>query len=256
MAAWPRVAGKMKGRERILFLDYDGTLTRLVSHPADAVLSPARGEILKTLARSSKTRVALVSGRSLRDLSGMFSAPGIFYAGNHGLEIKGPGISFVHPAARKGRPVLRRFYRTLLKTMKPFNGVCVENKGLSLSIHYRACHSRRTAERAHAVFLKTFHENGMARGYRLSPGKKVWDLTPDVPWHKGAAVKAIIKKINTGAVPVYIGDDTTDEDAFPVVRKRGLAVRVGSPGASSKACYFLKSPAEVFKFLKRLLSFE
>ncbi len=256
LADWPRIKNKLKGRRRILFLDYDGTLTRLVAHPDDARLTPARKKVLNNLARSSKNNIALVSGRSMKDLPPLFSAPGIFYAGNHGLEIKGPGISFVHTAAHKCRSMLAKYHGLLERSLKPFSGVCVENKGLSLSVHYRACRSRSRVEKAHRLFLKTFQDHAMFRGYRLGTGKKVWEMKPDVPWHKGEAVKYMAKKIDPRAVIIYIGDDMTDEDAFPAVGKGGLAVKVGRGLDKTKARYFLRNPGEVFRFLKKLESLE
>jgi len=113
-----------------LFLDYDGTLTPITKKPDLAVLSKKRRSILKKLAESSQIKVAIVSGRKLSDVKKLVGLNNLLYAGNHGFEIKGPGINVIHPKAKKIKPVLKKISALLKKRLKNIEGAIIENKGL------------------------------------------------------------------------------------------------------------------------------
>jgi len=184
---------------------------------------------------------------------------GIIYAGNHGLEIEGPGINFVNPVAEELKPILRLVHYVLSRSLATIRGVFVENKGLSLSIHYRLSEENRVSEVERIV--KEFVGRGEAAGLaKITSGKKVVEVRPAIAWDKGKAVKLIMKRQarggrKSGFLPIYMGDDLTDEDAFKVIESYGgIAVYVGEENDLSVANYFLRSPTEVEDCINKLLS--
>ena len=135
-------------------------------------------------------------------------------------------------------------------------GAFVEDKGLSLSLHYRLVDKKQVPQ------IKTiFHEAVILylvrNKIKIKPGKMVLEVRPPAEWDKGKVVLWLLARRNfisgeKNVLPVYIGDDITDEDAFRALKRKGLTVFVGEPG-DSKADYYLKNTEEVVKFL-RLIS--
>jgi trehalose 6-phosphate phosphatase len=260
LSAWPKVALQLRDARHILLLtDYDGTLTPIVERPELANLIESTRLTLEALARLRGFRVGVISGRALTDLKDKVGIRGIIYAGNHGMEIEGPGISFVNPLAQEFRPLLSIVHYVLSRTVGRIKGVMVEDKGLSLSVHYRLVEEDKTEE-----VKDTFHRiTGGAEvlgKIKITSGKKVYEVRPAVTWDKGKAVKLLMKRHGKGGrksrlLPIYIGDDLTDEDGFKVIENygNGLSVFVGEEGQHSAARYSLKSPTEVAAFLKLLL---
>ena len=137
-SVWQEVARRLKAVRRVLLLcDYDGTLTPIVEKPELAILPEKTRELLLALVTQRSFTVGVISGRAMADIRQKVGIENIIYAGNHGLEIEGPGISFINPLAEEMRPVLRLIQQVLNKALSPIRGVFVENKGLSLTIHYR-----------------------------------------------------------------------------------------------------------------------
>jgi trehalose 6-phosphate phosphatase len=129
-------------------------------------------------------------------------------------------------------------------------GVLVENKGLTASIHYRRVAPWR---RAHLRAVVAEEVRGGPRGLRLSPGKMVLEIKPDIDWDKGRAVRELMRRAGElrRVFPIYLGDDRTDEDAFRALRGRGLTVRVG-PRRPTEARHRLRGVDEVWAFLSAL----
>jgi trehalose 6-phosphate phosphatase len=260
LSAWSKVAPRLRDARRILLLtDYDGTLTPIAEKPELANLSESTRLVFEALTSLHGFRVGVISGRALTDLKDKVGIRGIIYAGNHGMEIEGPGISFVNPLAEELRPILRIVHYILSRTVGRIKGVIIEDKGLSLSVHYRLVEEDRTEE-----VKNTFHR--IAGGaevlgkIKITSGKKVYEVRPGVTWDKGKAIKLLMKRYGegdrrSGLLPIYLGDDLTDEDGFRVIEDygNGLSVFVGEEGQASVARYFLKSPAEVAAFLGILL---
>jgi trehalose-phosphatase len=244
----------------MLLTDFDGTLTPIVERPELAVLSPGVRRLLRALAQCRGVKAGIVSGRALGDLKNRVGIRGLVYAGNHGLEIDGPGVRYVSPVAEELRPVLRAIHYVLGQTLSSVKGILLEDKGLSLSIHYRQVDRRRSSEVEHIVrhVVGTAEATGKAR---MTSGKKVYEVRPAVDWNKGKAVRLLMKRYGkggrrSGLVPIYLGDDATDEDAFRVVEAYGdgVTVFVGEPTSNTAARYFLESPEEVARFLETLLA--
>ncbi|MBI4387544.1 MAG: trehalose-phosphatase, partial [Candidatus Omnitrophica bacterium] len=180
------------------------------------------------------------------------------YVGNHGLEIEGPSIHYVNAEAKRFKGKLFRLARKFKVVFEPFNGVFVENKSLTLSIHYKNL-STKKINLARGAFLAVVKSYVKRKWVIIRKGKKVWEIRPDTGWNKGSAVQLILQRISRENgkqfFPIYIGDDETDEDAFRIVRKNGFSVKVtNQPTRRSKAHFHLKSPAEVNIFLKRFVT--
>jgi len=257
--AWQRVAARLRAAKHILFLsDYDGTITPIVERPEMAYLSSTARGFLQALARQRRFTVGIISGRSLEDLKRRVSIKGIIYAGNHGLEMEGPDISFINPTAEETEPVLSLLYPILSKAMKTVRGVLVEDKGLSLSVHYRMVSDDETDE------VKNILERVIATArslgkVRIASGKKVYEIRPVVDWDKGKAISLLLKKC-TGqrgkgeTLPIFLGDDLTDEDGFKAINKNnGISIIVGEKTDNTAALYSLRSPAEVEELMGMML---
>ena len=256
--SWQAFSTDCRAASHILLLaDYDGTLATIVGRPEDAVLSANVRQKLKDLARKSETSVGVISGRSIEELRSMVGIEGIYYSGNHGLEIDGPGLSFVSPGAEATRPIIAGLAHELAVAMKGIAGVIIQDKGFSLSVHYRLVKPEDVDAVTSAVQRVTAPhvDRGEIRAYAM---KKLWEIRPPIDWDKGNAVEVIareLKKIikQERLLIIYLGDDTTDEDAFSVVRRPdGWSIFVGEENQTSTADYFLNSTAEVEEFLARL----
>jgi trehalose 6-phosphate phosphatase len=255
-----RVMEQVHEAKRILLMsDYDGTLTPIVERPELARMPEETHRLLQRLALQSNFTVGIISGRSLGDLKEKVNLSRIIYAGNHGFEIEGPGFSFVNPIADEIKPILRIIRQILNMTVGTIRGVLVEDKGLTLSVHYRQVRDEEITEVRNKVegAVKGLLSRGIIR---VTPGKKVYEVRPAVPWDKGKAIRLLMKRYgkggrHSGLLPIYLGDDFTDEDGFRVIEKygNGITVRVGENSGDSTAKYYLCSPQEVQQFLTILL---
>jgi trehalose 6-phosphate phosphatase len=256
--AWDNVVRRLKSVGCILFLsDYDGTLTPIVDKPELAVLSQEMRNLLRILAKNKRYTVGIISGRALADLKNKVSLEGIIYAGNHGLEIEGFGTSFFEPIAEEMRPFLHMLNQALSVTLRGIKGVFVENKGLTLSVHYRMVDGMEE-KKVKGVFKRITDPLYITGKIRITQGKKVYEIRPPVDWDKGKAIAWLIEKFRdstrkSNILSIYLGDDLTDEDGFKMINKKnGISIFIGEESNLSAAQYFLKSPEEVAKFLNML----
>ena len=233
--------------EIALFLDFDGTISNIVPQPRDAVLGPDIRARIEALASRPDFTVAIVSGRALSDLRERAALDGIVYVGNHGLEIETGSTCFRDPRAEALRRELRSLSLQLKLALSETDGLEIEDKGVTLSVHFR-----RVNEHLHDwVRSVTFSTVARSRSFVCREGKMVLDVKPQIEWHKGYAVQWILREIAPeGALPVYIGDDVTDEDAFGAISE-GITIRVGESGETA-AQYFLPDVAAVGQFLQWL----
>jgi trehalose 6-phosphate phosphatase len=256
--AWNRIIQRLKSADHILLLsDYDGTLIPIVDRPELAVLAPETRRLLQILARDRRYTVGIVSGRALIDLKEKIGLDGIIYAGNHGLEIEGFGTNFLEPIAEEIRPFFQILSQVLTTTLRGIRGVLVEDKGLSLSVHYRSV-DEAEEDRVRDAFHKVTNPLHITGRIRITRGKKVYEIRPPVDWDKGKAVSWLVAKckeikVKSSILPLYLGDDLTDEDAFKVIEVcDGISVFVGPEESKSTARYYLNSPQEVVEFLSML----
>ena len=260
---WDSIVTRIKSSKHVLLLfDYDGTLTPIVDRPELADLHIESRQLLKALAHKPRFTIGIVSGRALNDLQGRADVSGIIYAGNHGLEIEGPGIEFIHPLTEEMGSIIRVIGKMLSKSFSKTRGVVVEDKGSTLSVHYRMVEDEEKVNEVRNVFEQVV---GLARSLgkiKTTSGKKVHEVRPNVPWHKGKAVKFIMKQYakngrQSGLLPIYVGDDLTDEDAFDVIEGYGgISIYVGSEDSPTAARYFVNSITEVAEFIQRLVTME
>ena len=237
----------------LLGLDYDGTLSPIVSRPEAAVLLPGAAAVLHSLAQRRDTQIAILSGRALADISARVGLEEAYYAGNHGLEISGPGVHRVHPRAAASRELLHEVAARLQEQLAAVPGAQVEDKGLTLTVHYRRVADERAERRTVAAVEQTC---APYEQLRLTHGKKVVEIRPAVDWHKGEALR-FLRNVVIGhaanAPTVFIGDDRTDEDAFRQVGTDGYAIIVAEAAPADTCAHaYLRSPLEVVDFLRRL----
>lgn len=235
------------GPPLLLFLDYDGTLVDFRDVPPRAILSPSRRTLLRRLAR--KNWVCIVTGRSLAEIRRLVGLRDMAYIGNHGLEMQWDRRTWIHPRALGLRPALRDVLGRIEHRSRRIPGRRVEDKGLTASVHFR---QMSPAARTRMRQILQAEMRAASQTFRLVAGKKVWEIRPRVSWDKGKAVSEIRRWLGTEkrALPVYIGDDRTDEDAFRELRADGLTFRVG--GGKTQALGRLRDVAAVWRFLGAL----
>ncbi len=246
---WPRVSARLgNGKGVLLLLDFDGTLSPLTGSPDLARLPAGVQGPLSRLNAHPRVHLAVVSGRALSDVEKRVGIKSAYYGGNHGLEIRGPGIFFQHPRALLLRPALQALARRARRILASVPGAWVEDKGLSLSLHDRAVPARHRPRLSRAVRLLRAQSRKLPVRWRR--GNRVWEALPSVRWDKGQAARILIEHLSD-PFSVAVGDDRTDEDLFRTVNGRGLSVRVG-PRPRSRARYYLEGQWEVPRFLESL----
>ncbi len=250
---WPSVSRRLASAPRVLLLfDYDGTLTPIAPRPEAATLSDETRRLLSTLAGMDRFAVGVVSGRGLPDLEAMVAVSGLVYAGNHGLEMKGQGIDFVHPEAPAYEASLAEVARLLERELANVPGILVDNKRLTLTVHYRNSPDSYGAQ-VHGAVEAVTAPYVEARQMKITGGKKVVEVRPNLDWGKGKAIEKIRESCGDSALPVFFGDDQTDEEGFAVVQDAGgLAVFVGPERDNTLALHRLDTPAEVGQVLSLL----
>lgn len=245
-----RVAGRPLG----LLLDFDGTLAPIASAPDLAALPAAVRHALRRIAASPAACVAVVSGRSLDDLQRRIGIASLIYAGNHGLEIASPQWTWTVPEAERARPAIAAAALRLRARLEAIPGIVIEEKGLTLGVHYRMT-PHPFVDTVHMAV----HEEAALSGGSLvvREGKLVFELRPQVAWDKGTAARWILQRrfgerwAEVAAV-IYMGDDRTDEDAFLALPPPAITVKIGSPLSPTSARFAARDTGDVAGFLARL----
>ena len=250
LASYGQLIGITSARESMLFLDFDGTLSPIVSDPGAARLVDGAAEALELVAEVCP--VAILSGRDLADVRNRVGIPNLWYAGSHGFEMTGPdGTHHQNEAAAAFVPVLERAAAELTRSLSRIPGVRVEHKRFAVAVHYREVAPDRVGEIVAAV-----HQLGAQDGLRVTGGRMVVELRPDLDWDKGTTLAWIRERLDpSGALlPIYIGDDLTDEDAFDAVQFAGIGIVVGHDEDGDRrtaARLSLQSPDQVREFVQR-----
>ncbi|MDI6799795.1 MAG: trehalose-phosphatase [Actinomycetota bacterium] len=248
--AWSIIRERIASAKGLLLLtDFDGTISPIVPHPKDAVISQKIKDLLSELKDKEDVRVAVISGRSLGDLKGRVGLSGVIYAGNHGLEIEAGSKKMTHPGAQEAASSILDLGRKLALKLSDYPDAALEEKGLTISLHYRQVKREDVAKikrMAHEVCEPFMASNRL----KMREGKEVIEFLPALSWDKGSAVRWIIDEVNLlGYLPIYLGDDLTDEDAFLALEEMGLTALVGEESPKSVAEYFLSDIGEVELFL-------
>lgn len=243
---------RVGARRLAIFLDYDGTLTPIVDHPEKALLPDRTRETIRRLSR--RCFVAIISGRDLESVRHLVSLEGLYYAGSHGFDIEGPEDSGVeHQVGLEFLPALDGAEAEVAATLSGIEGVLIERKKFAVAVHYRKVR-RNEIGRVRRLVEKSLAANP---SLHMACNNKVFELQPRLRWHKGAAVVWLLKRLDLDTpdvLPVCLGDDQTDEDAFRAIRERGIGIVVGEESRLSAATYRLRNPAETEVFLSRLIS--
>ncbi|KAF4400490.1 hypothetical protein CsatB_023789 [Cannabis sativa] len=255
-----------KGKQIVMFLDYDGTLSPIVADPDRAYMSDSMRKTVKSLARCFPT--AIVSGRCRDKVYSFVRLAELYYAGSHGMDIKGPakgskykkdnakGVLF-QPAS-EFLPMIDEVCKQLIEKTKSTPGAKVEHNKFCVSVHYRCVEEKKWNEVAQQVksVLKEYPK------LRLTHGRKVLEIRPTIKWDKGKALEFLLESLGfancADVFPVYIGDDRTDEDAFKTLRERGqgFGILVSKIPKDTNASYSLQEPTEVMNFLQKLVEWK
>jgi len=235
---------KMYQTRVLLALDYDGTLSPIVPHIGEAKIPASTLQLLKKV--SERHPVAIVSGRSFKDLASRMQIKAIVLVGSHGFDWG------TRSKEHKRFSILtRRWKKAMAALSKDFPGMVIEDKKISLSIHYRNVPRERRRE-----FVRLFKSiKNDIRQYRCVGGQYVFNLVPEGVPNKGGAVRMLMKKLKCNRA-IFVGDDVTDEDVFKLRPKsRIFDVRIGK-NPESKATYYMSRQADMDRFLKLLLRHE
>ncbi|KZS71430.1 trehalose phosphatase [Mycobacterium kansasii] len=235
-----------------VFFDFDGTLSDIVNDPDAA--RPVAGAAEALIQLAAQCPVAVLSGRDLADVTARLGVPGIWYAGSHGFELTAPdGTHHQNEAAAAAIPVLEQAAAQLRERLGSIPGVVVEHKRFGVAVHYRNAARDHVGDVAAAV-----RTAGQRDALRVTTGREVIELRPDIDWDKGKTLRWVIDHLRSGRaplaaplLPIYLGDDITDEDAFDAVRPDGvpIVVRHTEDGDRATAALFaLDSPARVAEF--------
>ena len=213
----PALLERLSGSPLVLLLDLDGTLSPIASRPQSAIVPPETRRVLERLVKLPGVHLVLLSGRSAVDASRIVSIDGAWTVGNHGLEIAPPGMPAaprddVAPFADRITAAAERIGEATAR----FDGVTVEDKRWTLSVHYRLAERREVGELQAKVAAVA-----RSAGLRVTLGKEVIELRPPVSADKGTASLEFADRLGalqSGASLLCAGDDRTDEDAFVALR--------------------------------------
>ncbi|OAY30495.1 trehalose-phosphate phosphatase A isoform X1 [Manihot esculenta] len=273
IASFEQIANFAKGKRIALFLDYDGTLSPIVDNPDRAFMSDAMRSAVEKVAKCFPT--AIISGRSRDKVHEFVGLKELYYAGSHGMDIMGPVRQYisddqpnsVRSTDEQGKevnlfqpaseflPMIDEVYSSLVENTKYIKGVKVENNKFCVSVHYRNVDDKSWKSVAQCVYdvIKNYPR------LRLTHGRMVLEVRPVINWNKGKAVTFLLESLGLSncddVLPIYVGDDRTDEDAFKVLRERncGLGILVSPVPKETNAFYSLRDPSEVMEFLEYLV---
>ena len=247
------IADRARDAHLLLLFDFDGTLVEFQPDPTAVWLPGDRRELVERLVARPRTSVAVVSGRRLEDVRARTRLTAdLYFAGLHGLEIAGQGEHFVHPAVASSAALVHAIADALRPHVAEVPGVFIEDKGFSIAMHYREADPA-----SHPTVIACFDEAAapaLSDGrLRVMRGAFVLELLPDIDWNKGHAARWIIDRTRdrVGRVlPVYFGDDVTDEDALRTVSDDGIGVAASD--RVTGAHYRVDGPREVEQILRGL----
>jgi len=242
-SCWKDISRRVRAaREIRLFLDFDGTLTPHSPYPDSVTLDEEMKAAIGRIAGHHRVRVGIMSGRRRATLQRLVRIPHVEFYGLYGWE-NGNGIDISILTALH----LREILDAMAEHSAEMRGIEIEDKGASVAIHFRDTTqaSRRAAAR---IIRKSVSDSNGA--LRVVETGSAWDVVPGHVQGKGAAIRRVLENSTRSFLPIYLGDDISDEPAFEELR-RGITVRIGA-ARRTDAHYRLRNPEEVLEFLKRL----
>lgn len=248
LSQWDSLSSAWSGKRVAVFLDYDGTLTPIVATPDQAKISEEMRAVLRDVADACPT--VIVSGRGREDVAALVGLDNLYFAGSHGFDIAGPkGTAVRNEIGTEYLPVLRDALQTFQERIAGIEGALIEDKKFSIAVHYRL------VDESEVPGMEQVVDEVVAKHPQLrkAHGKKVFEVRPKLEWNKGKAVLWLLKTLDLDrpdVVPMFIGDDVTDEDAFAALEDRGVAILVSEAPRETKAQFSLKNPTEVGEFLR------
>ncbi|KAM0880372.1 hypothetical protein ACQ4PT_033614 [Festuca glaucescens] len=299
MARHPSALGKFeeivaasKGKQIVMFLDYDGTLSPIVNDPDAAFMSDTMRMAVRSVAKQFPT--AIVSGRCRDKVFEFVKLAELYYAGSHGMDIKGPAKSSAgHAKSNKAKgvlfqpaseflPMIEQVHQRLIDETRDVPGAKVENNKFCVSVHFRNVDEKLVGRLVRPNQFPKHDDNdgacllqgwaalaetvkSVVREYpklRVTQGRMVFEVRPTIKWDKGKALEFLLESLGyadcADVLPVYIGDDRTDEDAFKALRRRGqgIGILVSKHPKETSASFSLQEPAEVMEFLLRLVEWK
>jgi trehalose-phosphatase len=248
---------RLAGRRPAVFLDYDGVLTPIVDRPEDALISEGMRNTVRALA--GRCPVCVVSGRDRKVVQELMGIDDLVVAGSHGFDIWSPSEGTIaHDASTGFEDVISEVTDRLRAELGSIPGTVVEPKRASVAVHYRLAEPREQARIGTVVdTLLTERPDQL----KVTPGKMVYELQPNIDWDKGRAVLYLLETLGldtADVVPLYLGDDITDEDAFRALHGLGVGIIVGHPAdpevadRATAADFVLASTTDVEQFLTTL----
>ncbi|GAY45537.1 hypothetical protein CUMW_090210 [Citrus unshiu] len=275
LGSFDKMMKAAKEKKIAVFLNYDGTLSPIVDDPDRVFMSDEMRAAVREVAKYFPT--AIISGRSREKVMGFVELCNVYYAGSHGMDILAPprpvkacegkyhtlvpgkkGNEVLFQPAKKFLPAIQEIIKELEEETKKIQGARIEDNRFCISVHFRQVREEDYSilqEKAKAV-LRNYPD------FDLSEGKKVMEIRPSIEWDKGHALEYLLDTLGLSnpndVLPLYIGDDRTDEDAFKVIKGRGQGypIIVSSTPKETKASYSLNDPSEVLTFLLRLVKME
>ena len=241
---WSNVASRLRLAPVIaVFLDFDGTLAPLRARPEQVTLDGDARRVLEDLARSTRFRMWVISGRRQADVSERVHVPGIRYLGLHGWE--GRAAIGLDGETSRWLSLLASCLKTGLADIP---GIWIEDKELALAIHNRGVMEEEDVRRAKWIVDEIVAPFGEL--FRVVSGKSIWEVLPLQLEDKGTAVRQQLAGLPGRAIAVYVGDDQVDEPAFAALPD-GITVHVGN-GANTQAQYYVRDVEQVQDFLNKL----
>lgn len=272
LSTFDKMMSIAEGKRIVVFVDYDGTLSPIVDDPELAFMPDTMRSAVREVARYFPT--AIVSGRSRDKVYEFVQLNDVYYAGSHGMDIKAPlrqnksgdlryqtraldekgNEVIIFQPAQEFLPEIQGIRKELEDETKRIDGVTVEDNRFCISVHFR----KAKQEDYSLVQQKVTSVLEKHPRFHVSRGRKVWEIRPSIKWNKGDALEYLLETLgfseSNDVLPIYIGDDTTDEDAFKVIQKRGqgFPIVVSTKPKNTIASYSLRDPSEVLMFLIRL----
>lgn len=239
-----------------IFLDYDGTLSPIPRRKIrlERPLSDSARTIIYDISRHSRVKIFITSGRSVEALRKFVGIDDLYYIGIHGHIIRGPDIVYTHSALAELTSAIKRMRNELLGLASDIKGLVIEDKDAAISIHYRGIGKSRSRE----IFEKVSRICSKYYGVKFFRSRSSIEIIPNTGWDKGKAIDYVLAALSarTGLsandiMPIYFGDDKSDENGFKLLKGKGIGVKVGYR-CGTNANYYVDGTEDVIRFLIEL----